>query len=338
MTLIPALQNPHTHIREGEVVKPLIELALQGGVDMLGPMPNTIKGLLTAEQTLSYNKNARGKAPRGSGLRIIPIVQFTESTTPTMIDDCGKNDILDAKIYPRNRTTKSQNGVERYARIIPIVQHAAEWKIRSHFHPEHPSPLFDNRDAEFAFLPIIEMLLQETTATIVWEHGTDARCIPHWMKFAETGRFFVTTTAHHLVENESGTYGDVAAACKPPYKTEQDRRGLINLIKQNFSWVMAGGDDAPHPKGAKHVVGNCACGAYTAPFLLPLYAHALWDIIDPDTFVNFTSKNASRLYNTHSTRQYRVVEKPFKIPLIYTAGPWEIEPFWAGRELNYSII
>lgn len=342
------LANPHTHLREGEVVGPLVKKAIEGGACVLGPMPNTKHGLMTAEDVARYidtcTCHAISCSPR-QRVHFIGIVQITERTTPAMIDACVDAGIMDAKVYPKGRTTESHNGVPHYMRILDAVRHAGERGMRVHFHPEHPSALYDNRDAEFAFLPLVDIFLNETDTTVVWEHGTDGRCIPHWEEWAKSERFFVTLTAHHLLANESSTYGDVQAACKPSYKREDDRRGLVELVGKDHSWVMAGGDDAPHPKGDKHRIGPCACGAYTAPFLLPLYVHALYDSLtqhrsatQEHILYNFLYGNAAGLYDIDKPlTTVSVVRKPFTIPLSYTIGPWEVEPFWAGRTIDFSI-
>ncbi|TSC68564.1 MAG: dihydroorotase-like [Parcubacteria group bacterium Gr01-1014_56] len=341
MTRVPALENPHTHWREGDVVGPLVELAIQGGAIGFGPMPNTKEGLMTAAQVTAYVKNASSFVELGTGVHIIPIVQITEATTEADIDACIEAGIVDAKIYPKGRTTASHNGVSYYSRILPIVQHAGKRGMRVHFHPEHPMKI-DNKDAEFLFLPIVDMFLSETDAIIVSEHGTDGRCIPLWEEWAKTGRFFVTITAHHLVENETGAYGDVDAVCKPSYKGEVDRRALNDLVRKDYPWVMAGGDDAPHDKKTKHRIGPCTCGAYTAPFLMQLYAHALDDLFtSPEgvkVFENFTSRNARKLYGFRTSSRYvDLIKRPFIIPESYKIGSWEVAPFWAGREISYSL-
>jgi len=318
---------------------PLIQLAIKGGARMLGLMPNTIKGLMIASSVLSYTAHARAAVPDGTSVHFVPIVQITEKTTKADIDDCVARGIKDAKVYPKGRTTESHNGVQHYMRILEIVRYAGKVGMRVHFHPEHPSELVENRDAEFLFLPIMDIFINETNTTLVWEHATDAtRCTTHWEAWGKTGRFLLTVTAHHLVTNETSTYGDVGAVCKPSYKTEADRLALIELVRKNYSWVMAGGDDAPHPIGSKHRIGPCACGAYTAPFLLQLYAHALLSYVGLITFTNFTSANARRVYGAHIPQEFfSLVEKPFDIPLIYRIGPWNVEPFWAGRALDYSL-
>ena len=31
-----------------------------------------------------------------------------------------------------------------------------------------------------------------------------------------------------------------------------------------------------------------------------------------------------------------IKREPFQIPLSYDIGPWKVEPFWAGRTLDWS--
>lgn len=341
---IDALANPHTHLREGSVIGPLIEKAIEGGADVLGPMPNTNLGLTSMEKVVNYVSEVRSSVPQDKILTFIPILMITETTKEEDINQCIGHHIFDGKVYPYDRTTKSEKGVKNYGNILSIVKHCGQVGMKVHFHPEHPSMLFGNRDAEFAFLPLVMRYLEETDAIIVWEHGTDARCIPHWEDMAKSGRFFVTLTGHHLVTTEDEIFGDVRAVCKPPIKTENDRRSLIELVAKNYNWLMAGGDDAPHPKHAKHVEqGRCACGAYTAPFLLSLYAHALNDLLKTlagvEIFVNFTSRNARKLHRLPcAPRKIKLVNESFQIPKSYTIGPWQVEPFWAGQTLDWKLL
>jgi dihydroorotase (homodimeric type) len=349
MYTVDALCNVHSHLREGaKVMMDLARLGVEGGADTILPMPNTGKGLSTAEEVDEYGKHLiqlflwSGKE---FPVNLIKTVMLNERTTAEMIDECVDSGILDAKIYPLDRTTKSHNGVRRYEKLLPLVKHCGKMGMKVHFHPEHPNMLFDNRDAEFAFLPIGEMFLHETEATIVWEHGTDGRCIPFWKEFAQTGRFYVTLTAHHLVTDEDESFGDVRAVCKPPVKTRRDRMDLVRLVEEDWPWVMAGLDDAPHDAKKKHPsIGGSACGAYTAPFGLQLYAHALDEMLvtrrveGVKTFNNFISRNARRFHGLpEASRQYRLVKKPFLIPNYYQVGEWTVESFWAGRGLIYSL-
>lgn len=106
---------------------------------------------------------------------------------------------------------------------------------------------------------------------------------------------------------------------------------------------MAGADDAFHPSNDKHVhEGSCACGAFTTPYMLQLYAHALDDMLMNDglgeqIFVNFTSGNARRLHALpRHTRTVRLERSPFNIDPFLRVGPYTAEPFWANRQIKWS--
>lgn len=344
---VEALADPHTHLRELSLHAALIKLAMEGGADVLGAMPNTKDGLRTPDQAEDYRLNAENTPLPPSGVRrprILPFLMITEDTTFQTIDKCVSLGIYDGKVYPRWRTTQSQHGVERYGLLLPKIAYCGRVGMRVHLHPEHPNSYFLNRDAEFVFLPIARIFLEETGAVIFWEHGTDARCIPHWEDMAKSGRFFVTLTAHHLVANEDNTFGDVRAVCKPTIKTELDRRALVGFVSKGYPWVMAGGDSAVHPEGAKHVgQGQCACGAFTSPFLLPLYAHALGHLLRTEAgreiFVNFASRNARRVLGLpEASRAIRLEQQPWQIPLTYQVGPEVAMPFWAKQTIDWSIV
>lgn len=348
---VERLANMHSHLRELPQANDLIRYALDGGAYAILPMPNTQVELTTADLVQGYCDGLRKLVPEGTELTFIPTAFLTETTTEEDVMKCFEKGICDFKIYPRNRTTKSEKGTRRYFKLIELIRNTANriypdmGGMKVHLHPEHPNMTYGNRTAEFAFTPIVDMLLDETKAKIIWEHGTDSDCIPLWKEFATSGRFYVTLTAHHLATNEDRTFGDVRATCKPPIKREIDRELLVRLVCEGTHWVMAGGDDAPHPISKKHVhEGQCACGAYTAPFLLQLYAHALDDLLKHGTkgpreiFDDFVSLNAAALYGFRpSSRMARLVRKSFKIPGHYQAGDQVYEPFWAGQEILYSL-
>ena len=344
MNIVDAFCNTHSHLREGDVVPDLVQKSYDGGADVLLPMPNTAEGLITRDGVIKYIDELK-QAASNLSMGFIPTLMINEETDVDEVFKCVNAGICDAKIYPLDRTTKSHNGVRDYVKLLSLIKYCGKVGMRVHFHPEHPWMLFSNRDAEYAFLPIVDMFLRQTNATIIWEHGTDARCIPFWKEMARTGRFFVTLTAHHLLTDEDEVFGDVRSVCKPSIKTKGDQQSLVALVAEDFRWVMAGADDAPHDIVNKHVhEGKCACGAYTAPFALQLYAHALDSILSIgergyEVFTKFTSRNARfGLYNLAPTsRRFELSPEPFQIPGHYKIGSWVVEPFWANQILKYSL-
>ena len=350
--------DTHIHLRQDElrkpsIVHPLIDLSVEGGAIALGLMPNPKAGvhaphdgLHTAEDVVAYVEHA-AQANKAEFVQFIKIVLLTERTTKADIDACVAAGIMDAKIYPLDRTTGSDIlGVRDFHELIPVLRHCGLSGMRVHIHPEHPLMDIHGREAESMFIPVMDMLMQatdEANTVFVWEHGTDARGIPFWKEWAKSGRFFVTITAHHLAADEDELYGDVRGVCKPAPKTRWDRDLLRALVLEGHSWIMAGTDSAPHDISAKQVeAGRCSCGAFTAPFALPLYAHTILD--EPsdreiEVFRRFIYRNAKQLYNLPDLNlsEFELIREDFVIPTSYDVGPWQVTPFGAGRRLNWSL-
>lgn len=343
--MVDAICNLHWHGRElAETTKDLIELAYRGGVDYLGPMPNTKKPLLTAQSVIEYLEGAKRLVQPRRVIGFLPIVMLTEHTPREELVVCVQAGIKDGKIYPYLRTTKSEHGIQQWGKMIQVVRWCEELGIKVHVHFEHPDPVYIDREAEYMCLPICQIFLETTTAVIIWEHGSDGRCIPMWKKFAKTGRFFLTLTAHHLAWNEDEVNGDVRRRCKPYIRPEPDRNALVHLVYENHRWVMLGADDAAHPMDAKHVhEGKCACGDFTSPFLHLLCAHALDRLLQTKkgvaTYNNFVSRNARKLHKLPpASRKILLVRKPYQIQPSYKVGSWTVESAGAGEALMWSFV
>src|SRR3989344_5583629 len=148
---VDAMFNTHSHLRQGLQVRPLLRLSVAGGMDALHYMPNPLNGLKTQSEVRAYDIFALTRSAEDEYFtvpRLIPSVMITEETTEEMINECVRDGIIDVKAYPRDRTNSSI-GIERYARILPMIRHCARKGVRVHLHPEHPSKLVGNRDAEF---------------------------------------------------------------------------------------------------------------------------------------------------------------------------------------------
>jgi len=343
---IDRIVDTHIHFRGGEggggddVVRFLVAQAINAGSDVFFGMPNLKEWLGTYEKVQKYLELCQSAVPDGQTATFQIMLALTENTSFEEIDRCVEAGQYHAKVYPLSRTTGSDSelGVRNYLKLMELIRYAGKKGMTVHFHPEYPWLGFHNRDAEYLFMPIVDMLLQETDATIVWEHGTDARCIPFWKEAAKSGRFAVTLTAHHLLAGEDHYFGDVSATCKPPVKTPRDCTDLKRLVAEDHAWVMAGSDSAPHDIGVKHPeAGRCACGAYTALFGEKgvLFAHCERSV---KVFERFMGGNA-RLFHglPPATGKITLVREPRTVPSSeqYSAGGWTMQPFAAGRTLEW---
>ena len=113
---VDALCNVHCHLREGQdITRDLIYLAMQGGADLLAPMPNTKDGLTTAKGVIVYHNELEVSVRRHAAVTFMPIVMVNELTDFDTLKNCVENGIKSCKVYPLNRTTKSHNGVRNYS-------------------------------------------------------------------------------------------------------------------------------------------------------------------------------------------------------------------------------
>ncbi len=347
---VEALCNVHSHEREGQVKKPLIEAAIEGGADCLLSMPNAEGGMDTPDHVIRYNKESESMVPPGQVMNFIPIMLLTENTTERQIDEAVDKGIKDCKILPYLRTTKSEKGVKRYYPMLPKVKHCGRRGMRVHNHFEHPCMVYGDRDAEYICLPVAEMFL-DTGATVFWEHGSDARCIPFWTEMAKTGRFVVTMTPIHINTTEDYVRGNNSGVVRPPIKTADDMHALREFICKGYDWVINGPDSAYHPTAVPEIktlqkmpeFGKCACGAFTAPWILAWYAHALMDHLltlpnGLEIFNNFTSRIPRQSFGRPPpSRTIKLVRRPLIIPIKYQIGPEVAMPFLGGETINWQI-
>src|SRR4051812_38766574 len=114
--IVEALANVHWHGRElGAVIQALIKESINGGVDVLAPMPNTLIPLTNAVRVINYVGTAEDyEVSRTAQMHFVPIVMLTEFTTREQLVECKRHNIYDGKIYPYLRTTQSESGVKRF--------------------------------------------------------------------------------------------------------------------------------------------------------------------------------------------------------------------------------
>lgn len=84
----------------------------------------------------------------------------------------------------------------------------------------------------------------------------------------------------------------------------------------------------------------CAAGIYTSPILLPLVAHVLESFGALERLADFTSNSGRKFYQReHAQASGAVVLRRNKqqIKQSWTVGDVTIVPFWAGKDIEWSI-
>lgn len=107
-----------------------------------------------------------------------------------------------------------------------------------------------------------------------------------------------------------------------------------------------GSDSAPHPprnKSTSTPSCGCAAGIYTSPILLPLTAHILESFGALDRLEGFVGTFGRDFYKIPAIGSKVVLKRgvngaTFSIPEGgYTLKDESVVPFWAGKQINWTI-
>jgi dihydroorotase len=175
-----------------------------------------------------------------------------------------------------------------------------------------------------------------------------------------------TITAHHLALTVDDWAGQAFNFCKPVAKYPDDREALREVVRegkysmffspchQNLSKrfcsghprFFLGSDSAPHPLSRKSTCTpsqGCAAGVYTAPILLPLVAHLLESFGALNQLEDFVSSHGRRFYGfevkgTSSDEKIAIFRSRMKVQETMSLHGETVVPFWAGKELNWSLV
>lgn len=212
-------------------------------------------------------------------------------------------------------------------------------------------------NAEALFLPhLFSLHAKFPRLRIVLEHATTRAAIEA-VKLCGPA-VACTITAHHLALTVDDWAGQSWNYCKPVAKLPDDRQALQQVIKEGtvdmssenthqllgHPQFFLGSDSAPHPccmKSTSTPSQGCAAGIYTSPILLPLVAHLLDSFGAVDHLENFVSVHGRRFYQRQITSQApRVALQKVgqKIVPEFSLHGETVVPFWAGKEICWSIV
>lgn len=340
--------SPHSHLREGRMRKGLVNRSAQHFSSVMAIL-NTKDGIMTGEGAMQYAWEAHDELEPGNSLTVIPVMMANESTTRAMIHDAYSRGVRHIKFLPNLKTTNAHYGVKDFAKIdhvLDAVQSHCEafWSdlMHVHFHPAHPSPLHDNDEEEYMFLPIFEQLhVRFPSVPMTWKHLSDARVISALL---DMGKMVgIGVSAHHPFINATTVYGENAnGVFKPTAGDETDREALVRLITSGHNRVFSDPDDAPHPESAKSNPIMKCCGADTTEIVTLLHATnfdragKLDNPVDWMRFDDFMTHNACRFYGLPTPKDHIWIEKgEHQVPLKTDVNGISVIPFWAGRTLPW---
>lgn len=317
----------HLHFREGDMLKlvaPLSAHHFAGGVIM----PNLISPVDSQAVLEKYLNDVRDAIGDGTFTPYMTLFfrPFTREELET-----ARPHIIGVKLYPAGVTTQSEKGVSDFSRIEQTLSDMEELEIPLLVHGETAGFVMER---EYEFLSTYKSLAESFPKLhIIMEHITTAAALDFLEKYENVS---ATVTLHHLIitlDDVAGGMLEPDLFCKPIAKTPNDREALRNAVLSGHPKIMFGSDSAPHPRHKKECVG-CAAGIFTAPVALPLLAELFEDAGVLDRLQAFVSDNACRRYGiTPLEKEVTFVKTPWRVPERYG----EIRPFYAGKEISWSI-
>lgn len=340
----------HVHLRQGELLPFVMYMFIDQGYGKVLAMPNTRPPILTAEDIDRYTNEIDGAIAdflmrEGRPLHELEIyftIQITEETTPKMVREAREAGVIAGKVYPKNMTTHSENGVLDYSKIYPVFQTMQEIGMVLSLHGEHPAADVEGLDKEEAFLnDILTCLVFEfPSLKIVLEHISTQLAV----MFVEDApqNVAATITPHHLsmtlddVIGYSQSFGYLMRPhnmCKPVAKWEVDRRALLEAVTRGNPKFFYGSDTALHLKGNKECAGVCA-GCFNTPAALPLLVHLFEGEESLEGLEDFLSRFGSEFYGLPlNTGVIEVQHIEMKVPDELTLPSGTVAVPWMAGEI-----
>ncbi len=336
--VLPAAEDLHIHLRDGELLKFIAPLAKAGGAGRVLVMPNLKPYIKNTEQALIYKKQLQLAEPE---LEYLMTLYLNPNLTVAEIQKAAENGIIGIKSYPKGVTTNSESGLENYEIYYPIFAEMEKYNLVLNIHGEMPSNEAQNiciMNAEEYFLPNLERIHQNfPKLRIVLEHITSKAAVELIKRLGIT--VAATITPHHLELTVDDWAGQNHNYCKPVAKYPVDRQALREVIKENNSKFFLGSDSAPHLKSLKE--NACACaGVFSSSHLMPYLAEIFDKLNCLEQLENFTSRFGQNFYQLKPlNKSIKLVNIPNQIPDSFKINflKDELVPFWAGKNINWQV-
>lgn len=341
---LPKWYDLHLHLRQEELLEPLINDVIKMGCAGVLAMPNTKPpvGKIHKSDDLPYWSIEEYRemimAAGGDALdEVITPLYLTKDTSVQMIEAGAQAGLLKAaKYYPPHGTTGAQDGYpfEEFIRNGVFEAMAANNVVLCVHGEEHglcPEDYFDRtQNAEEIFYR--ERMPRAVEAfpdlKIVGEHVTTKVAVdfikgaPDTVGATITPQHLLYTVGHLLKGLQYHLY------CLPLLKHKEDREALqAAVIDAENTKFFAGTDSAPHTQ--KVTECGCAAGCYTGGIAPQLYAQAFEEAgadlgSEPGAhaFKNFLCLNGPKFYGLDVPKDTFILEK----------FPQTIEPLMVGSQ------
>ena len=355
---LPYWYDLHTHLRQDELLAPIVKSQVDMACAGVLAMPNTkppVAKVLKSD-ALEYWSIEEYRdmiiAAGGDALDIlITPLYLTKDTTPQMIEEGAKAGLLQAcKYYPPHGTTGADFGqpITHYMEngvLQALADNGVTLCVHGEMHGLHPADYFDqdtNAEDQFYREYLPKVAEKFPALRIACEHVTTATAV----EFVRNGgdHIAASITPQHLLY----TVGDLLKGlqyhlyCLPLLKFNKDRAALRNAVldPQNTKFY-AGTDSAAHTVKATEC--GCAAGCFTGEIAPQLYAQAFEDAgadlfteTGQAAFQKFLCENGANFWNLPiSKKEFSLIKQKSKVKKIVTPAG-DITPLPVG--LGQNII
>ncbi|MFP4314516.1 MAG: dihydroorotase [Alphaproteobacteria bacterium] len=328
---VPFWYDLHTHLRQENLLKPIIQSQLDMGCAGVLAMPNTKPPVAKVfkEDDLPYwsIEEYRAMIMDAGGDKfdhLITPLYLTKDTTPQMIEEGAKAGLLKAcKYYPPHGTTGADFGypMEEFLKGDVLKAMAANDVVlcihgeEHHLSAERYFARGENAEEIFYAERVPKIIEKVPALKIVCEHITTKVAVDLVQNAGDTIAASVTpqhilyTVGHLLQGLKYHLY------CLPLLKFEEDRQAIRDAITaMDNTKFFAGTDSAAHTH--KATACGCAAGCFTGGIAPQLYAQGfeeagldLSDQIAQEIFIRFLCENGANFYGLPVPNKYFTLEK-----------------------------
>lgn len=360
---LPKWYDLHTHLRQDELLAPVIQSQLDMGCCGVLAMPNTKPPVAKILKTddLPYNSleayHEDIQAAGGDAFDdvIVPLY-LTKDTTPHMIEKGAQSGLLRAvKYYPPHGTTGADfsHPLEDFLQtdvIKTLEDNGIVMCIHGEEHALSGERYFDRKTnaEEFFYKERMPVLLDKyPNLKCVGEHMTTKIGVDLVHQAGEN--FVASITPQHLIY----TVGHLVQGlkyhlyCLPLVKFEEDRQALRDAVTSpNNTKFFAGTDSAPHTTKATEC--GCAAGCFTGGVAPQLYAEAfemsgvdLSQQEGQEAFKRFLCDIGPDFYGLEKSKETFTLSKETQdvLPLKTASGTVTPLPIGVGREaVSWKVV
>lgn len=341
-----------------EAVSPFSTAFFSGGL----LMPNTDPKIITLKDLMWYRKLTY-KAISRSGHQYFPIftMYLTETLNVDELRTAWRNKwIHGVKYYPKGGTSFSDKGLNGFNDVTHILKMMEAEGIPLLIHGETPmveGKVVNDTRREKIFMEteMQELVTAFPRLKISLEHISTAAAVNFVLSHDNV---VATITPQHCLFDNRALYNGItmeertfrydlasngsnpAFVCRPLLKDEEDmlaiRDALIRQARGEFRKFGLGTDTAPHLKEKKYC--ECgACGQFTAPIALQMYALAFEEMGILHHLSVFAGEIMPDFYGIrHLLPRKKVILSPYGVTVVQKEYEGIVPPL-AGKKILWSV-